>query len=369
QQGLAATKLVQPGSLFSASYRVKLPPGASPEAAAKSITSRFREAGWEVRDRSNGAPGTRRFVERLGQFLSLVGLTALAIAGIGVGNGVTSWLEGKRTSIAIFKVLGADSRTIFQLYLAQILIVALVAIAAGLAAGALVPWAVVAFAGDALPVPPQLQAYPMPLALAALYGVLVALLFALAPLARARTVTVAHLFRTGVEGASRPSRAVMIACALLALGIAALAIASAREPMFAAGFVVSVLGLLLLLTLSACAITPAGQSSSVKEFRDCPDCPAMVVVPPGKFRMGFDGGEPERYEGPVRDVRIARKFALGKFEVTNGEYRRFVTATGHVSGKGCFALRDGTYQKLPGTDWSDPGYQRPIRDDEPVACV
>lgn len=127
--------------------------------------------------------------------------------------------------------------------------------------------------------------------------------------------------------------------------------------------------LLLLLTLSACAITPAGQSSSVKEFRDCPDCPAMVVIPPGKFRMGFDGGEPERYEGPVRDMRIARKFALGKFEVTNGEYRRFVTATGHVSGKGCFALRDGTYQKLPGTDWSDPGYQRPIRDDEPVACV
>ena len=127
--------------------------------------------------------------------------------------------------------------------------------------------------------------------------------------------------------------------------------------------------LLLLLTLSACASTPAGQSSSVKEFRDCPDCPAMVVIPPGKFRMGFDGGEPERYEGPVRDVRIARKFALGKFEVTNGEYRRFVTATGHVSGKGCFALRDGTYQKLPGTDWSDPGYQRPIRDDEPVACV
>ena len=255
QQGLAATKLVQPGSLFSASYRVKLPPDASPEAAGKSITSRFREAGWEVRDRSNGAPGTRRFVERLGQFLSLVGLTALAIAGIGVGNGVTSWLEGKRTSIAIFKVLGADSRTIFQLYLAQILIVALVAIAAGLAVGALVPFAVVAFAGDALPVPPQLQAYPMPLALAALYGVLVALLFALAPLARARSVTVAHLFRTGVEGASRPSCPVMIACALLALGIAALAIASAREPIFAAGFVVSVAGLLGLLTLLGVAIS------------------------------------------------------------------------------------------------------------------
>ena len=83
---------------------------------------------------------------------------------------------------------------------------------------------------------------------------------------------------------------------------------------------------LLLLTLTACTVAPGGKPSASKEFRDCADCPAMVVIPPGKFRMGFDGGEPERYEGPVREVRIARPFALGKFEVTNGEYRRFVAA-------------------------------------------
>ncbi|MBU6251919.1 MAG: ABC transporter permease, partial [Alphaproteobacteria bacterium] len=254
-EGLAATGLVQPGSLFSASYRIKLPPNRDPVAAAKSITSRFKDAGWEVRDRSNGAPGTRRFVERLGQFLTLVGLTALAIAGIGVGNGVASWLEGKRSAIATFKVLGADARLIFWLYLAQIFIVAAAALAAGLALGAALPFAITHWLGDQLPVPPRLAVYPAPLLLAASYGVLVALLFAIAPLARARAVSAASLFRNSVEARQRPSRAVAGAMLGVVVLIAGLAIGSAREPLFAAGFVASIAGLLLVLTGLAWAIT------------------------------------------------------------------------------------------------------------------
>lgn len=252
--GLAATQLVQPGSLFSASYRIRLKPGVTPEAAAQVINTQFKGAGWEVRDRSNGAPGTRRFVERLGQFLALVGLTALAVAGIGVGNGVASWLEGKRGSIATMKVLGADSRMIFLVYLVQIIVVAALAIAAGLTVGALAPSMIVRFAGDVLPVPPRLDLYPLPLALAAANGLLIALLFALAPLARARAVTAANLFRTGVEGSERPGGRVILAIIAIAGLIAALAILSAREPVFAAVFVASVVGLLLLLTLLGVAI-------------------------------------------------------------------------------------------------------------------
>ncbi len=254
-KALAATGLVQPGSLFSASYRVKLPSNRSPEDAAKAITSRFKEAGWEVRDRSNGAPGTRRFVERLGQFLTLVGLTALAIAGIGVGNGVASWLDGKRGAIATFKVLGADAQAIFRLYLAQILIVAGVAMAAGLAVGAALPFGLVSWLGDKLPVPPRLGFYPAPLALAALYGVLVALVFAIAPLARARAVSAASLFRTVGDPAPRPSVPVMAAIAGLLALIAGLAIATAREPLFAAGFVASIAGLLSVLSLLGAGLT------------------------------------------------------------------------------------------------------------------
>lgn len=254
RDGLAATQLVQPGSLFSSSYRIRLNPGVTPEAAAQVINTQFKGAGWEVRDRSNGAPGTRRFVERLGQFLALVGLTALAVAGIGVGNGVASWLEGKSGSIAIMKVLGADSRTIFLVYLVQIVVVAALAIAAGLTVGALAPSMIVRFAGDVLPVPPRLDFYPVPLALAAANGLLIALLFALAPLARARAVTAANLFRAGVEGRGRPGVRALLAIVAIAGLIAALAILTAREPFFAAIFVASVVGLLLLLTLLGVAI-------------------------------------------------------------------------------------------------------------------
>ncbi len=107
-------------------------------------------------------------------------------------------------------------------------------------------------------------------------------------------------------------------------------------------------------------------------FHDCRGCPEMIVVPPGEFEMGRDGGEPERYEGPVRRVRIGYAFAVGRFEVTNAQYRRFVEASGHApSGEGCQVPAPGgrSLVSLPGTSWADPGYGRPIRDDEPATCL
>ncbi|PKP96176.1 MAG: ABC transporter permease, partial [Alphaproteobacteria bacterium HGW-Alphaproteobacteria-13] len=132
---LPATRLIQPGSLYQSKYRLRLPDGTPPAAAARRLTAQFPDAGWDVADRSNGAPGTRRFIERMGQFLSLVGLAALVIAGIGVGNGVASYLAGKRPGLATLKVLGADSHAVARIYGLQILAVAAVAIVVGLVVG------------------------------------------------------------------------------------------------------------------------------------------------------------------------------------------------------------------------------------------
>ena len=249
RSGLAATALVQPGSLYTSAYRLKLPPGADPKAVAERLRKGFGAAGFQVQDRTDGAPGTRRFIERLGQFLTLVGLTALIVAGIGVGNGVASYLDGKRSSIATLKLLGATSRTLFLSYLFQVGLVAVAATLAGLAAGALVPAAVVALAGDALPVPPRLALYGQPLLASAAYGLLIAAVFALVPIARARTVPAATLFRGDLEPSRRPGWAVVAIVLAAAAAIAGLAVGTAREPGFAAGFIGSALGLVLLLTL------------------------------------------------------------------------------------------------------------------------
>lgn len=249
EAGLAATGLVQPGSLYSTAYRIRIPAAASADAVADSLKARFRNAGFEIEDRSNGAPRIRRFVERLGQFLTLIGLTSLVVAGIGVGNGVTFYLDTKRGIIATLKLLGATSRTIFLTYLLQIGLVAFVAILAGLAAGALVPWAVVSVAGAAMPVRPALSLYPAPLLASAAYGLLIAFVFAVIPLARARMVPSASLFRGSLEPTRRPGALILLAVAVGAGLIAALAVSTSRDPVFAAMFVGASLGLLALLSL------------------------------------------------------------------------------------------------------------------------
>ncbi|MCW5646273.1 MAG: FtsX-like permease family protein [Sphingopyxis sp.] len=244
---LPATRLIQPGSLFESKYRVRLPPGANPEAVGKALTAEFPGAGWDITDSSNGAPGTRRFIERMGQFLSLVGLAALVIAGIGVGNGVASYLAGKRPGLATLKVLGADSGTVARIYGLQILAVAAVSILAGLVVGALAPALIGAIAGDVLPVKPGVAIYPLPLAVSAAYGLLIAVAFALPPLAATRSVPAAGLYRATVSGTARIDRRTLFAVAAALAAIIALAVGTAREPLFALGFVGAAIGLLIIL--------------------------------------------------------------------------------------------------------------------------
>jgi putative ABC transport system permease protein len=245
--GIQRTGLIQPGSMYEAKYRVKVGPLADPAQSIARLKAEFPEAGLELRDRDRGAPGTARFIERMGQFLSLVGLAALVIAGIGVGNGVASYLATKRQGIATLKILGAGSGDILRIYLVQILAVSALAILGGLIAGALIPPAIIAAAGDVLPVKPGFVIHPLPLAVSAAYGLLIAFIFALPPLARARHVPAAGLFRSLVEGNRWPDRATMIAVGVGIAGIVTLALVTAREAIFSAWFMAAATGVLLML--------------------------------------------------------------------------------------------------------------------------
>lgn len=253
-EGLRSTNLIQPGSLFESKYRLKLPAETDPAELADNLTAEYKNAAWEVKTRDNGAPSTRRFIERMGQFLTLVGLASLVIAGIGVGNGVASYLRGKQGAIATLKILGADSAMIFRIYMLQILAVALVAILAGLIAGALAPLMIIELAGDVLPIRPEFALYPVPLIVSAAYGLLIAVIFALPPLSRAKLIPAAGLFRGDQRGWRNMDKATWIAVGLAIAVIIALALSSTREPLFSIWFIIAAMAILLLLSLLGMAI-------------------------------------------------------------------------------------------------------------------
>ncbi|MBL8628895.1 MAG: formylglycine-generating enzyme family protein [Rhodospirillaceae bacterium] len=131
-------------------------------------------------------------------------------------------------------------------------------------------------------------------------------------------------------------------------------------------------GAVVLAALASCdskAPAPIAAPKPGTIIKDCDTCPEVVVIPPGSFTQGFDGGEPERYEGKPHQVKIAYSFAVGKTEVTTGQFREFVEATGHQTSDVCNIWDGKTALATPGTGWRNPGYGRPAADNEPVACV
>ena len=240
---LPGTKLVQPGSLVYYHYRVRLPGASGSRSWIKSVEQRFPKSGWRIRDISGAAPGLRRMVRRVTLFMTFVGLTALLIGGVGVAGAVGAYVGGRRNTIATFKCLGAPGRLIFEVYLLQVAALSAVGIAVGLAVGAAAPWLLGSLVEGQLPVPVRAGLYPGPLILAAGYGALTALTFSLWPLARAREVPAAALFRDVVARAHKlPRLAYVAATGLSALCLAALAVWAAPDRFLAAWFVIAAAG-------------------------------------------------------------------------------------------------------------------------------
>lgn len=235
---LAATNLDQPGSLIRWGYRLALPDSLPPAEAKSRLAAAFPQAAWQMRDTSDAAPGVGRLLDNLSAFLTLVGLTALLVGGIGVANAVKAYLDGRAHTIAVLKAVGAPSALIVTTYGLLVAALAGIGILAGLAAGAAVPSLVVRFAGDALPLAARTGLHWAPLAVAASYGVLTAALFTLWPLARARKVPATALFRQAVSPLTTlPGRGALVLLALVAAALAALAILSADNRLLAAAFV------------------------------------------------------------------------------------------------------------------------------------
>ncbi len=226
-QALASTGLVQPGSLITWKYRVKLA-GDTRLQASKAVVDdankQFPDSGWRVRARDQAAGGAERFVERLQYFMTLVSVAALTIGGAGIANAVAAFVNRRLGTIATLKCLGIANRDIFAMFLTEIMLVGLFGILLGLAAGAMSPWVLSTLARDLIPVPVSTQIEWTPLAFAAGLGSLVTLAFAIWPLSRISRVSGTALFRSAIMNVSGRPAWIYSAASLAVLLVACLVV-------------------------------------------------------------------------------------------------------------------------------------------------
>jgi len=252
---LANSGLLAPGSLFSSHYRLVLPPQTDLETLKQSALKQFEDKGLRWRDARNGAPGVTTFVTRLGAFLVLVGLSGLAVGGVGVSAAVRAYLASKTNVIATLRTLGADRSTIFLTYFLQIGVLSLIGITLGVILGGLAPLLLAPLIEANLPVPAAFAIYPAPLAEAAIYGVLTALIFTLWPLARTENIRAATLFRDALAaGPLLPPLRYLIATALLLAALLGTAVWFSGNTLLTLWTAGGILAALALLALAALAI-------------------------------------------------------------------------------------------------------------------
>jgi formylglycine-generating enzyme required for sulfatase activity len=120
---------------------------------------------------------------------------------------------------------------------------------------------------------------------------------------------------------------------------------------------------ILIIGLSVFPVV--AESQAIKSYRDCLKCPEMIDIPKGSFLMGSDYGRSE--EKPVHKVSIKKRFAVGKYEVTRGQYSFFVNSSGYPQKIGCEVFDLPSFNMNYKKSWIDPDFLQD--DDHPVVCV
>ena len=249
---LATTGLVQPGTLINWHYAVAVPEtAAAPGETVARLRSRLKvdlkESGFIVTDRTNPSPTITRLLNRLRQFLTLLGLAALLIGGVGVANAVQTLIDRKRKVIATYKSVGASSSTVLGIYLVQIMIIAAIGTAIGLLLGSTIPTILGATFADALPIELGHSFSWKNVGIGLTYGILVSMLFVLWPLGQAERIRPAALFRDEVNATELlPSRRILVLIGLVGTLLVAFTAFASGAPRLALGFLAGVLAILVL---------------------------------------------------------------------------------------------------------------------------
>ena len=292
-EGLEAAGVLQPGVLARYRYKVVLPEGGFP-AARDAILAAFPGVGWSVSSPQDATADLARFFDVFARFLTIVGLSALIVGGVGVSNAVTAYLNDRQRAIATLKALGATSARILVHFLTQILILTAIGIVLGLILGGIFTVVALPIVGDLLGIGLDPVADPASLALAAGFGVLVGLAFAFVPLKRTEALRPALLFRAagaaledglGWRGVARPG--FWMPLGIAAVLIYALAYATTRRPELVFWYAVGVVAAFLVLRLTGyllqrlLRLVPAPRDAALRHALKSiyrPGAPAPTVI-------------------------------------------------------------------------------------------
>ena len=252
---LISAGLLGQGSLFTTKYRLDLPQDIDLDELEAQADIDLAGSGLRWQDARNGAPGIQSFVDRLAAFLILVGLSGLAVGGIGVSSAVNTYMTQKTSVIATLKTLGASRRIIFQTYFIQIGILIILGLTIGLLLGATVPLVLAPLLQARLPIPSEFGLYPQPIAEAALYGLLSALIFTIWPLARAENVRPSALYRDAFgKSPLLPRARYLIIIAILLAALVTVAATFANNLWLTGWMAVGIFGAMALLFVTSLGI-------------------------------------------------------------------------------------------------------------------
>jgi putative ABC transport system permease protein len=230
------TGLENPGSLISYDSRIQWTNNTIP--TAKEFQDTFPDATWRLTTHENASPQIQRFVRNLLQFMTLVGLSALLIGGIGVANGLGVYFEKRLTSIAIYKMIGVPQQIIRQIYAYQIAMMTAIGVMIGVGIGAIIPIIGLSFIQNLLPFPISLNYSFLSLAVPAVFGILTTWIFALWPFGKAELTSPLLLFRQGSAGAGlRPQSDILMIMGVLIISLSYFIFVTAVDQQFALSFI------------------------------------------------------------------------------------------------------------------------------------
>jgi putative ABC transport system permease protein len=264
---LDETSLLMFGSRAEHEVLLKLTPAFTATRFAARFKPRLDSAQMRMRTAAQTEFNLSQAIDQLRDFLSVIGLVALLLGGIGVASGVNAFVMRKIDTVAILRCLGATSRQVLGIYLLQAAVMGLIGAAAGALLGVGLQLALPSVLSEFLPVDVRVSVEPTAVVTGLLVGLWVALVFALRPLIALRNVSPLQTLRResdadALRGASFDPIRVLVALTIV-LSVVALGVARADDPRRGLGFSAAI-GLAVALLYGAAAALSAGARRIVR---------------------------------------------------------------------------------------------------------